>query len=643
VFQSNYDMSGLPVQYLDGTNVTASSGKVVVVKTNISLEAFQYFREGKGLKNIFDPSHPTVVNLVQSSMVIGTSQKPLRRTVVYEQNQSANEICLGYYVLPEGVEVKTLDDIGEIIIIIPRARVLTQGVRLPIIGGGCETVKMMNPMVPGQFITVVSEVKSYDFQATDRLGFVAFVRCWSPTDGLVIDWTKAFFTDAQLNPDFNARDYTNPGVHFAMYTRDSTLLTPVTSQVQYFSLEDTRTDWKSDRDFNDLGFQVVEEPFSIQVHAENPARTSIDHAPDISLDINGTTCFVGSPQDNQDRGSVFVYSRPNQSSFDWNLVQKIEGPDGFTQWFGSVIASTVNRTWLVIGSPNGIGSFYIYKLQDNEYVQNAKFVGQWPSCLLGKTMCINTSGTTLFASVSNSGSNDCGFIYRRTSEDNWTFQQRLKLPESADTTIRTGFSATMSGDGLTIVMGSSSGTLSNGAVWFYTFDESSGLWSNPVDISVFVSSSNAEIGKAVALNTTGSLLAVSAPSQHSASGPVTVLLNRTSFSTFDQTDTLQTGPPSLPSYGTFSAGSYLKICDDGLTLVAASKFQFDDSINSVSYLIVLKKLASGWTVVQSPLLSGLETAEWFRSPKFALSNDGMVLVGRDVRANSSTVGNIVFY
>ncbi len=624
-YHSNYYTNGFSSQYFDGRSMTPHYARLVTLPSNVVSEATQFFEESKP----FSPSFG--VSYLDTSIPVADT---LRRSVVYELNVTANEIALGYFI--KTGDIKTIDDIDRVMILVPRAQTMYRSGRFPLIGGSFTTTSRTNTLNSSLTLDVISEVGSYDFPIGSSVGFVAFARCWSETDGLVIDWSKAFWTEPQLNPDGMLP-------HFATYIRNPIDLLPVTTVIRAFGLEDTRIDWGSDKDYNDFFFTLVSDPHTFPLtDVKDVGESYLQFGGDIALDATGLYAYVGIPEDNKNEGSVCIYKRTSVLLRDWTLVQKLPGHASSTL-FGYVLVVTPDRSTLVVScqSQYGFGTFHIYKLNmSNQYDEIETFVGDWGLAHLGYVLGISDDGLNIVAGVENSTTNVCARLYHNTV-GSWAVKQDLTIPIECDLTTKTGFSLCYSGDSKTLVIGSNMDTLKNGCVWFYNYNGTT--FDAPINISVAFTSANAEFGRAVSINRDGSVLAVSKPSNFSADGSLTCILTRTSLTEFKETKTITYAPLSVPYLGKLTTGYALKMNPLDHTITSAGVFRFNSN-EFVRALFISKLQPSGeWILVQNPLIEGLETGDAFRSPKFALSDDGKCMIGRDIRMNDMTVGDLVTF
>lgn len=86
------------------------------------------------------------------------------------------------------------------------------------------------------------------------------------------------------------------------------------------------------------------------------------------LDISENRVAIGSPEEGDDIESVYVYEE--DSSGEWNLVQRIKSPHRPGTRFGSSV--DIDRDLMVVVAPNsgdnGEGSAFVYRRDENEWI-----------------------------------------------------------------------------------------------------------------------------------------------------------------------------------------------------------------------------------------------------------------------------------
>lgn len=643
-YQSNYYVNGFPTQNFDGKNFLPVSGRAVIVPSNIRQEFDLNLKENRPVTS----SSGSKLSLLNSSIRVNANK--LHHSVVYESNISSNESAFGYFVKKK--PIKTIKDIDYVIILSARNRSLYQGMRFPLIGGSFQSSAKPHPFLKDQTIDEISMVSSYAFEEKDEIGFVSFIRCWDKDQGLVIKWENAFWTEPQLNPDFKVLKIPYAGYHYITYIRDLNYIAPVTSSIRFLGVEDTRSDWGSDRDFNDIGFTLISENnvFELQNLTSNTIPSGFPHmSGDITLDSTGLYAIIGIPQNKFGVGSVAILQRKFRESSQWDLLQMIDGPEEVKS-FGFTLALKSHCLVVSCQTENQIGKVIIYHRKNETFLfeEVSQFIGDWWNALFGYTIALNDDGDRLVVGVQNAKDGTCAKIFQcsKSMDQKWTWTQDLKVSARSDSTITSGFSLAISGNGLKIAVGSSLDALSNGRVWYYVFKNNK--FEDAIDLDIPPLASNAEVGKAVAFNKDGNLLAVTIPSNNSEKDAMTVLFaweseNVDGIINVNENvhlkSMLKCDPVSLPYVGKLSIGNQVQMSSQGNTVVVSGVFRF----NSIEYfrtlLIFKKQQDDSWMIVQCPILSGLETNDNFGPSKFALCANGLSLLVRDV-ANANEISGV---
>ncbi len=602
VFHSLYTKDGFIQQFFDGFHQQPNVQKRVIVESNSYQESQKYFAERKFHDSTLDViPGPNVCALLQHSLLVENSFKPLNRYCVYQNNVSANEVAFGYFVIKE-----------------------------------------QHPLIENEVLEVVSRVTSYAFNPGDKIGFVLFPRSWNNETGFKPKWNEAIWSEPQLNPDaFRSQNIKFPQYHYASYIRDPELLLPLSNSVQFFSVEDSRSDWKSDRDFNDFAFMVMDGGYQISVHHDLELSDQLKVEPDskwqgdIAVDGDGILAVIGIPETN---AVVLCSLISRKSLFTLN-------PSTECKYFGSSVLLSQDKSLLIVGAPGENGMVFIYSLSfDGNNIDNvddisskitciAIIIAPWPNSHIGCQMALNTDATVLALIVENATGTECAQIY--TKEKNWGLDSILNIPIQTDQTVKSKFSIAMSGNGKIITIGSPEAVLATGHVWSYIRTRDNN-WSEPhivLGLHELLQSSNAQIGYAVSLNNDGSKLAITAPSTNQDMSTLFVL-TRSSNGLFSKessefiVDSRMFSPSFSLINSRFFHGTYVKFVDDD-SILQVNRDVFDDD-SFVTSVNLFKKVNNVWTLIQSPIMHVIETKNWYRSPKIAISGNGKVCLARDL-------------
>jgi hypothetical protein len=207
---------------------------------------------------------------------------------------------------------------------------------------------------------------------------------------------------------------------------------------------------------------------SLQPNATNPSAFGTA----VAVSSDGSTVFIGGPEDGPGSGTVAVFTRAG------NPVQRLTANDetGFppTTLFGSSIAVSSDGNTAVIGGPddnNSVGgAAWVFTRSGSTWSQQGSHLlptnGAGPSAHFGNDVAISADGNTVLIG-SNGDSNNVGAAYLFTrSAGVWTQQQKLTgSGESGFGSFGSGLA--LAGDGQTAIIGAPSDTTERGAIWAF--------------------------------------------------------------------------------------------------------------------------------------------------------------------------------
>lgn len=203
----------------------------------------------------------------------------------------------------------------------------------------------------------------------------------------------------------------------------------------------------------------------------------------VAVSYSGETIAVGAYGDDDkgsNSGSAYVYRRNGTT---WSFHKKIVPVDGFkNDYFADNLAVSGDGNRIAIGSHQdddkgtNSGSAYVYVLQDNDWVLEAKLTASTGASgdYFGKAVDINHSGNRVVVGAytdddlgTDSGS---AFVYVRNGSV-WTQEAILRSPTGRASDYF-GRAVAISGDGLTIISGAyqddDEGT-NSGAAFLYRY------------------------------------------------------------------------------------------------------------------------------------------------------------------------------
>ena len=198
----------------------------------------------------------------------------------------------------------------------------------------------------------------------------------------------------------------------------------------------------------------------------------------VALSADGNTALVGGPVDENLIGAAWVFTR---SGTVWSQQgAKLVGtgailrPGGRIAQ-GSSVALSADGNTAVLGGPgdNGIGAVWVFvRVAGVWYQQGLKLVGSGGigSSSQGSSVAVSADGNTILVGdpLDNSGLG-ATWVFTR-SNGGWSQQSKL-VDSSADSWTEQGYSAALSTDGNTALVG---GAGWGGAAWVFT--RSAGVW-----------------------------------------------------------------------------------------------------------------------------------------------------------------------
>ena len=301
---------------------------------------------------------------------------------------------------------------------------------------------------------------------------------------------------------------------------------------------------------------------------------------------DGLTMAVGSPADNGNKGSVWIWTRSGET---WTKQQKIIG--GTTgSYFGSSVAfsgtldaSGTSATLAVggAGDSNGIGAVWIYTrtsfgasylLQGSKIVptDNASNASQ-----IGSSVSLSSNGNRV--AIGGPGYNSgagATWIWNRVGLV-WSQSGLRYVGSTASATPSyQGCSVALSGDGNTLVVGGYGDSNYYGAIWIFTWSGS--VWSLlQSKFSGISSYTNCYQGDSVTISNDGSTIVFGAPSDINGAGSTWVLKRNGAFGqTYSQLNTQLIGTGGV---GNGNQGQSVALSGDGLTLIVGAPY---DNVNN---------------------------------------------------------------
>jgi len=197
----------------------------------------------------------------------------------------------------------------------------------------------------------------------------------------------------------------------------------------------------------------------------------------VALSADGNTAIVGGPNDNNDAGAAWVYTR---SGGVWSQQgSKLVGTGvALIVYQGASVALSGDGNTAIVGGSDVQGAAWVYTRSDGAWSQQgSKLVGTGPVGLAnqGHSVALSEDGNTaLVGGPADNGGAGAAWVYTR-SGGVWSQQGGKLIGSGAVGSAEQGASVALSGDGNTAIVGGIDDNGDAGAVWVYT--RSNGVWS----------------------------------------------------------------------------------------------------------------------------------------------------------------------
>ena len=237
----------------------------------------------------------------------------------------------------------------------------------------------------------------------------------------------------------------------------------------------------------------------------------------VALSSDGNTALIGAPDDNNELGSTWVFTRTNSN---WSQQAEVNPTDrtlsGGLQdaaHVGAAVALSTDGNTALIGGPNdnsNVGSAWVYTRSGTTWSEvqmfgPATFTFPGPN-FFGSAVDLSADGTTALIGGPENGNPSTGsaWVFAKTGTGTHPYQQQAELDSSVLTgnDPRFGGSVSLSSDGNTALVGADGDGNSAGSAWLFT---RSGTSWNPTgtELTGQGASQMAEFGSGVALAADG--------------------------------------------------------------------------------------------------------------------------------------------
>jgi hypothetical protein len=346
-----------------------------------------------------------------------------------------------------------------------------------------------------------------------------------------------------------------------------------------------------------------------------------------SLSLYENTLVSGGFFDNSGQGAVWIFTRNGPSGTKWTQqCPKLLGYDASSSYFGRSVAMYKNT--IVIGGSNdtsGLGAAWIY---DNFTTGLVKY--NLAGAVQGLVPLQNFVPKNTLCDANNN-------IYCAGNLTNLLSSQNVSTPVQVGSKLvgsggsgseEQGWSVSISGDGLTAIVGGPNDNGQNGAAWI--FKNVSGIWTQQAKLIGSGGSGTMLQGQSVSINTDGTVVAIGGPNNNSQAGGTWIFQ-------YTGGSWSQVGVGPLVGTGVIATnaqqGASVALSSDGQTVAIGGPF---DNGN-VGAIWIFKNISGTWTqqakVVPSDAVGGNTQ---FGNASSISSNGTVVAVGG--ASDSGTTG-----
>jgi len=241
----------------------------------------------------------------------------------------------------------------------------------------------------------------------------------------------------------------------------------------------------------------------------------------VSLSADGNTAIVGGQNDNSSQGAAWVYTRSGGSWTQQGAKLVATDNTGVAGQGESVFLSADGNT-AILGGPgdnSGVGAAWVYTRSGGTWTQQgAKLVGTGNAGGAGQGFSASLSAdgnTAIVGGFADNSQQGAAWVYTR-SGGTWT-QQGAKLVGTGNIGAAwQGYSVSLSADGNTAIVGGYNDHSENGAAWVYT--RSGSTWTQQGAKLVGTHNLHAEQGWSVSLSADGNTAIIGGWLDNSANG-----------------------------------------------------------------------------------------------------------------------------
>jgi hypothetical protein len=252
--------------------------------------------------------------------------------------------------------------------------------------------------------------------------------------------------------------------------------------------------------------------------AAGDAATNNDFGISVSLGGDGSTTLIGADNRNSGTGAAYVFSRSGTA---WSQQAELTASDAATgDGFGYSVSISGDGSTALIGAFNknsGTGAAYVFSRSGSTWSQQAELDASDPVSNddFGSSTSLSGDGSTALVGAENKNSGTgTAYVFSR-SGSTWSQQQELTASDAA-TADGFGFSVSLSGGGSTALIGAANKNSGAGAA--YVFSRSGSTWSQQQELTAGDPAGGDEFGWSASLSGDGSTALIGAFGKNSFTG-----------------------------------------------------------------------------------------------------------------------------
>ncbi len=373
------------------------------------------------------------------------------------------------------------------------------------------------------------------------------------------------------------------------------------------------------------------------------ATTNANYGYSVAISADGNTVIIGGRLDNSSRGAAWIFTR---SSGVWTQQgTKLVGSSSASAQQGTSVAISADGNTAIVGGPNFAswqGYVWVYTRSGGIWTEQTSFVGTGIENLghFGNAVSLSADGNTaLIGGDWDNYGNGAAWIFTR-SGNTWSQQGSKLVGTDGSTSTNQGYSACLSADGNTAIIGGFGNNSDQGAAWVFT--RSGSTWSQQG--TKLVGSGNvgaAKQGNSVSVNADGNRAMIGGFADNSSIGAAWIFTR--SGSTWTQSNKLV----GTGNSGSSGQGVSVSLSADGSTAIAGGNWdnsnqgaawvfaQGPPTITSETFVISPSGSATSYNIIanNSPTsfnASGLPTGMSLNTTTGEISISNITAIGRYV-------------